>query len=629
MKNTGINRDKALILLTVAIIIIAATAAINMFSPAIAYGNVRQVSPKVAILYKKASKEYAAGNLSAAYKTVKFILNNYYTGKILSSDIDYLYGKILYKYKDFFMAKPYFQRIIINDPNYKKIYRAIFYMARDDFNMKNHKRSIRDFSFLLDKNKKGSNLYNKSLVYLTLSYASFGNIKEANKFYEKDDVKNILKKIIYLEKRNNYFKIIYLNYLINRKDDLSTALLILNNKNLFSPKKKYTCYKLYYSGIIALKKNEYRTAQNYFAESSNYCTGYYRKSSLMHYGISLVEQKDFSGIEYIKSRLSTEDFLDIKLAALKFLAKFYKKHDKPEISLGYLKRILFNNNAMRKKERSLYEKEAAGLLYGIIKKDYENNNFRACFSVFKRMKFLIPNIYINPKIYLYLFKIRSKEKKYKDALPYAEKYNGLVNNAVSEYYISDTYYALKKYQKSISLMNKINSKNVKNIRLRNKIIDLKLKLYKQLNYYNNYMSLLKRSLSLLPPIDNINSLYFLGRNEFNKNHLKMAASYFNRLIKIVRNNKNISYGTYYYLGLINYKFNDYALSLLYFKKGYGINKTGKHFQYELSQIAFIYLKYLHNKTLSLKYYNILSADAVSTIYKNLASSMIFAANLRK
>ncbi len=628
MENTGINRNKALILLTVAIII-AVTVAIRIFSPAIVYGNTRQVSPKVAILYKKASKEYTAGNLSAAYKTVKFILNNYYTGKILSSNIDYLYGKILYKYKDFFMAKPYFQRIIVNDPNYKKIYRAIFYMARCDFNMKNYKRSIRDFSFLLNKNKKGSNLYNKSLVYLTLSYASFGNIKEANKFYEKDNVKNILKKIIYLEKRNNYFKLIYLNYLINRKDDLSTALLILNNKNLFSPKKKYICYKPYYSGIIALKKNEYRTAQNYFAESSSYCTGYYRKSSLIYYGISLVEQKDFSGIGYIKNRLSTEGFLNIKLMALKFLAKFYKKHDKPEISLDYLKRILFDNNAMHKKERGLYEKEAAGLLYKVIKKDYENNNFRACFSIFKRMKFLIPNTYINPKIYLYLFKIKAKEKKYKDALPYAEKYNSLMKNAVSEYYISNVYYALKKYPKSILLMNKINSKNVKNIKLRNKIINLKLKLYKQLNYKNNYITLLKRSLSLLPPIDNINSLYFLGRNEFNKNNLKTAATYFDRLIKIVKNNKNVLYDTYYYLGLINYKFNDYNLSLLYFKEGYDINRTGKYFQYELSQIAFIYLKYLRNKTLSLKYYNILSTDAVSITYKNLASSMIFAANLQK
>jgi hypothetical protein len=54
--------------------------------------------------------------------------------------------------------------------------------------------------------------------------------------------------------------------------------------------------------------------------------------------------------------------------------------------------------------------------------------------------------------------------------------------------------------------------------------------------------------------------------------MKNASIYFNDAVKNgytkKRSYENILYGTYYYLGLINYKFHNYAASLLDFKKGY-------------------------------------------------------------
>lgn len=115
--------------------------------------------------------------------------------------------------------------------------------------------------------------------------------------------------------------------------------------------------------------------------------------------------------------------------------------------------------------------------------------------------------------------------------------------------------------------------------------------------------------------------------------MKAAAFYFNDILKNrntnAQNYKKIMYGAYYYLGLINYKFGNFKASLLYFKKGYGLNKTGGHFQYELSQIAYIYMKNLNNGAEALKYYNLLERNAVSSTYKSLASSMVSAINMQK
>ena len=54
------------------------------------------VSPEAASLYEKALNDYKAGRFDPAYRRLKFILNNYETGKTLSSDVYFLCGKILY-----------------------------------------------------------------------------------------------------------------------------------------------------------------------------------------------------------------------------------------------------------------------------------------------------------------------------------------------------------------------------------------------------------------------------------------------------------------------------------------------------------------------------------------------------
>ena len=408
------------------------------------------VKPEAAHMYEKALKDYEAGNFAAAYRYLKFILNNYETGKTLSSDVYFLCGKILYGQRNFYMAKPYFQRIIYKNPDYKKIYNVIFYMARTDFNLKNYRRSIRDFDFLLSKSKKGGRLYDRSLIYLTLSYASCGRTKSADNLYEKDDVKKILKKIIYLKKRNNYFKSVYLDYLINHKGDLSGALLILNNNDLFTPKKKNRCYKAYYEGLIAFKEKKYPVALDYFVRSSKYCSGYYYKSGLVYYGMALAGQKNPAGIKYIERGTSEIGYPGIKLKSLKFIADYYGKENRPEKELKYLKRILFDFPYMPEKEKIEIEKRASGLIYNIIKKDYKNKSFDDAFASLSRIEFLITPEYINPKTELYLSKVKLKQKDRKAALIYAKKYNALDKSPRSEYFLADIYFKSADYEQSFS-----------------------------------------------------------------------------------------------------------------------------------------------------------------------------------
>ena len=590
------------------------------------------VKQEAAHIYEKALKDYKAGNFASAYRYLKFILNNYETDKTLSSDVYFLCGKILYRQKNFYMAKSYFQRIIYKNPDYKKIYNVIFYMARTDFNLKNHRRSIRDFNFLLKKSKKGGRLYDRSLIYLTLSYASRGRTKSADKLYEKDDVKRILKKIIYLKKRNNYFKLSYLDYLINHKGDLSSPLLIFNNNDLFKPEKKDRCYKAYYEGLIAYKEKKYPVALDYLVRSSKYCSGYYYKSGLVYYGMALAEEKNHAGIKYIKRGASEIGYPAIKLKSLKFIADYYGKENKSDEELKYLKRILFDFPYMPEKEKIKIEKRASGLIYEIIKKDYKNKSFADAFASLDRIEFLITPKYINPETYLYLSKIKLKEKDEKAALIYAKKYNALDKSPRSEYFLADIYFKSADYEQSFSLIKNINLKNIKSLKLRNRIINLKLKLYKKLNNRGGYIGLLKTSVDMLPPENRIKNLYFLGREEFGKNDLKAAAAYFNEAVKNnyakEKNNANILCETYYYLGLISYSNKNYKLSLEYFKKSYELNPSGTHFQYELSQIAYIYMKYLKNKALALKYYTLLEKNAGSSTYKSLAASMISAINIK-
>jgi tetratricopeptide (TPR) repeat protein len=583
-------------------------------------------------LYEKALKEYRAGSYFDARINLKYILNNYKMGKKLYSDVYFLAGKVLFKEKNFFLAKPYFQRVIYKNPDYKDIYNVIYYMARCDFNLKNYRRSIRDFDFLLIRSKKGSKLYDRSLIYLTLSYASCGVMKNADKFYDKDHVKNILQKSEFLKKRSSYFKTVYLNYLINHKKKISEAILILGIKNLFTTKKKESCFKSYYAGIIAYDEQKYAAAQNYFTKSSGYCIGYYYKNGLAYYGMSLIGQNDKKGIKYIKNTSLETSYPGIELKSLKFLASYYKTLNKPEKELKCVKRILFDAGSMRKitkKEKTETEKKAAELLYKIVKNDYKSKKakkYKDAFKTFDKISFLIPSKYIIPKTYAYLAKIKLYGKNFKSALFYAKKYKNLYLNA----YI---YFKMKNYKKSLSLLNKINIKNIKDLKPTDKIINLKLKLYKKLNLNKNYTALLKNSINLMKPENKIKNLYYLGKNEFDENNTIKAEYYFEQILNNgfskEKKNKNILYGTYYYLGLINYSQKKYKLSLGDFNKGYGLDSAGHHFQYELSQIAYIYMKYLNNKKLALKYYFILKKNASSSTYKNLASTMISAINMQK
>lgn len=418
-----------------------------------AYGKPAQIennNASASALYNKALSEYNKGDLPDAYNSLKFILNNYTLGKILSPETYYLYGKVLYKFKDFFNAKPYFQRVIYKYPDYKNIYNVVFYMARCDFNLKNYRRSIRDFDFLLSKNKKGSALNDKSLVYLTISYASCGRIKEANKFFKTDNVETILKKEEYLKKRSNYFKLVYLNYLINGRKNLPEALVALNNKNLFNTKKDGSCYKPYFEGVIALKSKKLTAAQNYFAASSEYCSAYYYHSSLLYYGIALIKQNNPAGLKYIKNETLDIDRPKIKRTALKFLAGYYGKNKKNRSSLMYVKRILFSYR-MPEKERAAFQKSAANLLYKVITGMYKKNDFINPFKVMDSVSFLIPKGSINPKIYLYFAKMKLKTKDKKGALVFAKQYYGLSKNTDSKFFLAQLYYDSGKYGKALSL----------------------------------------------------------------------------------------------------------------------------------------------------------------------------------
>lgn len=612
------------------VIILTAVTVYPYFSNK-AYGKTSQVENKKSVtLYQKAFNDYKAGNLSDALIAVKFALNNYSADKITSSDIYYLYGNILYKLNDFFIAKPYFQWIINENPNYRHILKVIFMMARCDFNLKNYRRSIRDFNFLIKRTKKGTELYDDSLIYLTLSYAASGKAKIADTLYGKDDVSAILQKTIYLKKHGNYFKLVYINYLINHRHDLYTALLMLNNKNLFYPKKNYYCYRSYFEGIIALEIGKYKAAKSYFINSSEYCSAYYYYGSLLYYGIALIKQNNLTGLKYIENGSLDTDYPAIKLYALKFLAAYYKKHKKYKLRLKYLKRILFSYQ-LPNSETAAFQKSAANLLFTIIKAMYKNNDFKNPFKLIKHIAFLIPKKFINPELYWYLAKIKLKENDLKKALPLAKKYYDLSGNTNSKFFLSEVYYENGKYKKSLSLINMISLKNAKAGGLKNSIINLRLKLYKKLNYTGRFVSLLKRNIGILPPKERIKNIYFLALYEFNNNKIRNALLYFNDIVKN-RYSKEpdyaiILYNTYYYLGLINYKFHNHKTSLLYFKKGYELNKSGIHFQYELSQIAYIYMKYFNNNPLALKYYNELNANALSETYKSLASSMINAINI--
>ncbi len=624
------EKNKKIGLFFIALIVLSVT---HSFFLNKVYGKTALVENKKALmLYRKAAAYYNAGNLRSALSRVKFILDNYPLRKTFSSDVYYLYGKILYKYRDFFMAKPYFQRIIYKNPDYKKIYDVIFYMARCDFNLKNYRRSIRDFDFLLKKTEKGAGLNDRSLIYLTLSYAAYRKVKEANKLFNEDSVSTILKKIEYLKKRGNYFKSVYLNYLIKYRNNLSDALIILNNKNLFYPKEKDLCYKSYFEGLVFLKEKKYAAAQNLFANSSKYCSDYYYHASKLYYGISLIKQNNPAGLKYIKDESLETDYPEIKLSALKFLAEFYKKNKKYETSLEYLKRILFNYR-LPEKGMAIYEKSASDLLFKIIKNMYKHNDFKNPFKIMEKMEFLIPNKFINPEIYLYLAKIKLKKNDKKGAEAYAKKYYDLSKNINSKLFLASVYYEAGKYKKSLLLLSGVPFKSANKTAAKNGIINLKIELYKKLNYKSRLINLLKGSIDILHGLEKIKNLYLLAVYEYNQNNMKTASIYFNDVVKNGHSKKrgyeNILYGTYYYLGLINYKFHNYTASLLDFKKGYALDKSGRHFQYELSQIAFIYLKDLNNRTQALKYYEKLNRNAVSGIYKSLAASMISAINLQK
>lgn len=598
-----------------------------------ANGKIIPVSAQAEPAYKKALSLYKANDIIDAYNETKFILDNYEMGKTLNCNVNFLMGRVLYKMNYFFGAKPYFQAIIHSDPDYKDIYRVIFYMAKCDFNMKNYRRSIRDFYYLSKKTGKGSELYDKSLAYLAMSYASCGRNAEADKILNNPDAKKILKNLLFIGKRETYFKLVYLSYLINHKKDFAGAISLLAYEKLFVSPDNNKCYKPYFYGEIALGKKEYGKASGFFANSSNYCKERYYRKSLLYYGISSAGLNNYpDAVKYIKMSMDNIDFPKTRLKAMESLADIYASTKKPDYEIKAIKRILFDYPYLPETENAEWQKKGAGLLNSIVKKDYGNKEYDKALKSVRRIEFLLSKQYINPETYFYLAKIEQDKNDIKKALVYAKKYNDTSKTSDSAYFLADAYYKNKEYKESLGELNTINEKSLNGNELAQKITGLKLRLYKLLETPKNYINLLKSSLNSIPLSERMKSVFFLGKHEYNSGNLKPAGNYFNMVVSQGKHgdgNEAELYGAYYYLGLINYSYRNYKASLEYFKKGYELNPSGKNFEYELSQIAYIYLKFLNNRKEALKYYGLLEQKASSDTYKTLASSMIAAINMQK
>jgi tetratricopeptide (TPR) repeat protein len=598
---------------------------------------------KVAILYKKAYNYFKSKQYVKSRQLLKFILNNYSLNKLNDANVYFLLGKIYFINKDFLIAKTYFQHIIFKEPDYTKIYSVVYFMAKCDFNLKNKRRSVRDFKFLVKKTEEKikagkrldymKRLHLKSLIYLGESYEKAGNIKNAVKILTTKKLRSILSKDVFLLTRGNSFNKIYLIYLINTKSDFKKALLVLNIKHLFKPHKKDLCYKNYFEGLIFLKSKQYVFASRDFSNSFKSCgKNYYYNLSMLKYGESLIGENKtniiLTGLKLINFESDNIDYPSIQLSALKYLFNYYFIVNNYNKSFNYISRMLFNfQNGLNNKKK--YQKIASKLLYKIMKNNFLKHQYNKSLKIYKRRAFLLEKHNLTPDIYYILSKIYLKKGNTKQAIYYANKYYDRNNNIYSLYYLANVYYKAKDYKHSLKLANKIKLPIIKNKILFNKLLNLKIQDNKKLGLKKNMLKLLSENLNRLKGKQYVKTLYLVAMNDYNNGLIAQSLHYFSLLLnnELAKKEPSIINSGYYHSGIMCYKLKQFKSALRYFTKAYNMLPAGKHFQYELSQIGYIYLKNKNYKY-ALKYYKKLEKNGSSSFYKNLAKSMVQAIKLK-
>ncbi len=594
-------------------------------------------------LYKKADNYYKSKQYGESCRLLKFILDNYSLNKLNDAKVYFLLGKVYFLNNDFLVAKPYFQHIIFKEPDYSKIYSVVYFMAKCDFNLKNKRRSVRDFKFLVkrteEKIKAGKRLkymkrlHLKSLIYLGVSYEESGNIKNADKILNNKKLRRILSKNAFLLTRGNNFNKIYLNYLINTKSDFKKALLVLDIKHLFKPYKKDLCYKNYFKGLLFLKRKQYASASKDFKISLKYCgKNYYYNISMLKYGESLIGENKTNtiqtGLKLVNFESENINYPSIQLSALKYLFKYYLLLNNYNKSFNYINKILFNfQNSLRNKKK--YQKIASKLLYKVMKNNFLKHRYNKALKTYKRKSFLIRKHNLNPDIYYMLSKIYIKTGNAKQAIYYANKYYNRNKNINSLYHLAHVYYTVKNYKHSLKLADEIKLPLIKNKVLFNKVLNLKILDNKRLDLKKNLLKLLNENLNRLKGKEYVNTLYRLAMSDYNSGLTVQSLHYFSLLLgnKLAKKEPALMDSGYYHSGIMCYKLKQFNNALRYFKKAYKIQPAGKHFQYELSQIGYIYLKNKNYKK-ALKYYGILRKNSSSSFYKNLAKSMLQAIKLK-
>ncbi|MHB1645714.1 MAG: tetratricopeptide repeat protein [bacterium] len=592
------------------------------------------------IFYKKAEGYYKSEQYLKSYSLLKFILNNYSLNKLNNAKTYFLLGKIYYYGSNFLIAKSYFQHIIFKYPDYSKIYSVIYYMAKCDFNLNNVRRSTRDFKFLIKKTKEKIKADNnlrymkklnlKSLIYLGITYAESNKNKKAAKILSGKNLRHFFDADSFLLTRGNKFNEIYLNYLVNIRSDFKKALLVLNIKNLFKPDKKDLCYKNYFEGLIFLKLKKYAFASKDFRNSLKVCgIYYYHNISILKYGESLIGENQIkAGLKLVNFEAENINYPSIQLSALKYLFKYYFAKKNYNKSLNYLSRILFNFQTGLKNKKK-YKKIASKLLYTAINNYFSKHQYNKAIKIYRRKSFLIGKNNLNPNIYYMLSKIEFNKGNIKKAIYYANKYYNNKTNINSLYYLANIYYKAKKYKHSLKLANMIKLPQIKNKILFNKALNLKIKDNTKLGIEKDTLNILKENLNRLKGKEYVKTLYLLAVDDYNGGMINKSLHYFNIIIKnnYAKKESDILDSSFYYSGIIYYKLKEFKNALFNFKNAYRLQPAGKHFQYELSQIGYIYLKNKNYKN-ALKYYGKLEKNGSSSFYKNLAKSMALAIKLK-
>jgi len=179
------------------------------------------------------------------------------------------------------------------------------------------------------------------------------------------------------------------------------------------------------------------------------------------------------------------------------------------------------------------------------------------------------------------------------------------------------------------LEDKIKLHLIKNKILFNKILNLKIQDNKKLGLKKNMLKLLNENLNRLKGKEYVKTLYRLAMSDYNSGLTDKSLHYFSLLLNnnLAKKEPAMVNSGYYHSGIMYYNLKQFKNALRYFIKAYKLQPNGKHFQYELSQIGYIYLKNKNYKN-ALKYYGILEKNGSSSFYKNLAKSMIRAIKLK-